>query len=361
MITGAAARAGFIENHSTRRPAGARASKRRAPESAPLRYPHFPPAAMQRRTLLIAATTARPPSMRALVLETKLTIAVGGKEPAVLPAADHRRAVGLLQGRGLDVTIADFAGGSRALRAVVGGSADVVSGAFEHAQHAEQRARRCVPSCYRGARRRSCWASTRRRCRATVARRPEGQEDRRDGAGLVDQRDGELRARQGRHQAERRVDRRCRRGARRGGGDARRGQIDAISNLDPVITLLALGRPEDHLRHAHRRRGADQGLRRADAGDLDASTRRRPSSTSTRPPCRRGPIAHGCARQVDRRAPARRDHQGHCRRPPPARRPRGLHRRLHGRQGALSPDGLFPGGQRRPRRRVRLQSTSTRR
>lgn len=33
---------------------------------------------------------------------------------------------------GLDVTIADFAGGSKALQAVVGGSADVVSGAFEH-------------------------------------------------------------------------------------------------------------------------------------------------------------------------------------------------------------------------------------
>ena len=33
---------------------------------------------------------------------------------------------------GLNVTISDFAGGSQALRAVVGGSADVVSGAYEH-------------------------------------------------------------------------------------------------------------------------------------------------------------------------------------------------------------------------------------
>src|SRR5215831_8215886 len=31
-----------------------------------------------------------------------------------------------------EVNIADFAGGSQALRAVVGGSADVVSGAYEH-------------------------------------------------------------------------------------------------------------------------------------------------------------------------------------------------------------------------------------
>src|SRR3546814_11151120 len=33
---------------------------------------------------------------------------------------------------GLDAKVVDFAGGSKALQAVVGGSADVVSGAFEH-------------------------------------------------------------------------------------------------------------------------------------------------------------------------------------------------------------------------------------
>ena len=50
----------------------------------------------------------------------------------LLPAAIHRRSAGLFQDEGLDVSIADFAGGSKALQAVVGGSADVVSGAFEH-------------------------------------------------------------------------------------------------------------------------------------------------------------------------------------------------------------------------------------
>jgi len=38
----------------------------------------------------------------------------------------------LFEAEGLEVTIVDFAGGARALQAVVGGSADVVSGAFEH-------------------------------------------------------------------------------------------------------------------------------------------------------------------------------------------------------------------------------------
>jgi hypothetical protein len=39
----------------------------------------------------------------------------------------------------------------------------------------------------------------------SMQRRSQGQEDRRHGSGLVDQRDGQLRARQGGHQAERRV------------------------------------------------------------------------------------------------------------------------------------------------------------
>ncbi len=39
---------------------------------------------------------------------------------------------GYFEDEGLNVRVIDFAGGSRALQAVVGGSADVVSGAFEH-------------------------------------------------------------------------------------------------------------------------------------------------------------------------------------------------------------------------------------
>ncbi|MCZ7561624.1 MAG: ABC transporter substrate-binding protein [Burkholderiaceae bacterium] len=62
----------------------------------------------------------------------KLTIAVGGKAAFYylpLTIAEQR---GYFKEEGLDVEIADFAGGSAALRAVVGGSADVVSGAYEH-------------------------------------------------------------------------------------------------------------------------------------------------------------------------------------------------------------------------------------
>ena len=62
----------------------------------------------------------------------KVTIAVGGKNLLYylpLTIAEQNK---FFEAEGLDVTIVDFAGGSRALQAVVGGSADVVSGAFEH-------------------------------------------------------------------------------------------------------------------------------------------------------------------------------------------------------------------------------------
>ena len=40
--------------------------------------------------------------------------------------------LGHFKAEGLDVEISDFAGGAKALQAVVGGSADVCSGAFKH-------------------------------------------------------------------------------------------------------------------------------------------------------------------------------------------------------------------------------------
>ena len=90
---------------------------------------------MQRRTLLVASSTllALPAFVRAQALEKpKLTIAVGGKNLLYYLPLTIAESKGFFKAEGLDLTIADFAGGSQALRAVVGGSADVVSGAFEH-------------------------------------------------------------------------------------------------------------------------------------------------------------------------------------------------------------------------------------
>ena len=64
--------------------------------------------------------------------QTKVRLAVGGK-PAMfyLPLTVVER-LGYFKDAGLDVEISDFPGGARALQALVGGSADVVAGAFDH-------------------------------------------------------------------------------------------------------------------------------------------------------------------------------------------------------------------------------------
>lgn len=93
---------------------------------------------LQRRTLLAAATgttlLAAAPALRAQGVEKpQLTLAVGGKNLLYYLPLTIAEQLGYFKAEGLDVKIVDFAGGSQALRALVGGSADVVSGAFEHA------------------------------------------------------------------------------------------------------------------------------------------------------------------------------------------------------------------------------------
>ena len=89
---------------------------------------------MKRRTLLTmfagAAGLAAPGWARAQA--PKVTIAVGGKNLLYYLPLTIAETQGYFKDEGLDFTIVDFAGGSRALQAVIGGSADVVSGAYEH-------------------------------------------------------------------------------------------------------------------------------------------------------------------------------------------------------------------------------------
>ena len=93
---------------------------------------------MQRRSLVLAATSLMslasvPAAVRAQAVEKpRLTLAVGGKNLLYYLPLTVAESLGYFKAEGLDVTIADFAGGSRALQAMIGGSADVVSGAFEH-------------------------------------------------------------------------------------------------------------------------------------------------------------------------------------------------------------------------------------
>src|SRR6478735_3182537 len=62
----------------------------------------------------------------------KITIAVGGKTLFYYLPLSVAERKGFFKDEGLDVEIPDFAGGAKALQALVGGSADMVSGAYEH-------------------------------------------------------------------------------------------------------------------------------------------------------------------------------------------------------------------------------------
>src|SRR6478735_523025 len=62
----------------------------------------------------------------------KITIAVGGKSLFYYLPLTVAERKGYFRDEGLEVEIPDFAGGARALQAMVGGSADMVSGAYEH-------------------------------------------------------------------------------------------------------------------------------------------------------------------------------------------------------------------------------------
>jgi NitT/TauT family transport system substrate-binding protein len=66
------------------------------------------------------------------VEKQKVSIAVGGKNLLYYLPLTIAEQLGYFKDEGLQVEISDFAGGAKALQALVGGSADVVSGAFEH-------------------------------------------------------------------------------------------------------------------------------------------------------------------------------------------------------------------------------------
>lgn len=79
------------------------------------------------------AATVAPTLVRAEGLEKKeVLIAVGGQALIYYLPLSIANLKGYFKDEGLDAKVMDFAGGSKALQAVVGGSADVVSGAFEH-------------------------------------------------------------------------------------------------------------------------------------------------------------------------------------------------------------------------------------
>jgi NitT/TauT family transport system substrate-binding protein len=82
----------------------------------------------------LAAAAVAVPALRAQgkLEKSRISIAVGGKAGFYYLPLTISEQLGYFKAEGLEVEISDFAGGAKALQALVGGSADVVSGAYEH-------------------------------------------------------------------------------------------------------------------------------------------------------------------------------------------------------------------------------------
>jgi NitT/TauT family transport system substrate-binding protein len=197
---------------------------------------------MQRRSFVLAGTAliAAPALVRAQSVEKpKLTIAVGGKNLLYYLPLTVAEVRGYLKDEGLDVTIADFAGGSRALQALIGGSADVVSGAFEHTINMQVKGQRLRALVLMG-----------RAPQIVLGINPKTMPNFKSVADLKGKKLGVtapgsstnvlanfVLAKVGLKPGDVSII-----GVGAGSGAVaamRAGQIDAISNLDPVITLLA--------------------------------------------------------------------------------------------------------------------------
>jgi sulfonate transport system substrate-binding protein len=63
---------------------------------------------------------------------TRVRIAIGGQTQMVYLPTTLARELGFYKAEGLDVELQDFEGGAKALQALIGGSADVVSGFYDH-------------------------------------------------------------------------------------------------------------------------------------------------------------------------------------------------------------------------------------
>ena len=101
---------------------------------------------LQRR-LLLAATgatllAARSGAQAQRLEKPQLTLAVGGKNLLYYLPLTIAEQLGYFKAEGLELKIVDFAGGSQALRALVGGNADVVAGAFQHTVNMQTKGQR---------------------------------------------------------------------------------------------------------------------------------------------------------------------------------------------------------------------------
>src|SRR6266699_2115573 len=93
-------------------------------------------AAMKSMRLALGALAfgllASHPAHAQAIEKPDVTLAVGGKSGLYYLPLSITERLGYFKQHGLDVTINDFAGGAKSLQALLGGSVEVVTGAYEH-------------------------------------------------------------------------------------------------------------------------------------------------------------------------------------------------------------------------------------
>jgi NitT/TauT family transport system substrate-binding protein len=97
-----------------------------------MRQIYFPYLKLFFCSLLLCGITNHNAFSQNKIEKSKISIAVGGKNLFYYLPLTIAERLGYFKDEGLDVEISDFPGGAKALQALVGGSADVVSGAYEH-------------------------------------------------------------------------------------------------------------------------------------------------------------------------------------------------------------------------------------
>lgn len=103
-----------------------------------------PPLLPRRRFLQAAAVAASCTAVAGLCAESpperaRLQLAVGGKASFYYLPLTIAEQLGFFEAEGLELEISDFAGGARAMQALAGGTAQVVAGAYEHTIHLQSR------------------------------------------------------------------------------------------------------------------------------------------------------------------------------------------------------------------------------
>ncbi len=87
---------------------------------------------MQRRSFLLGAAAALSLGRTARAETVKVRIGVGGKPLLYYLPLTVAERKGFFKEEGIEAEINDFGGGARSLQALIGGSVDVVAGAYEH-------------------------------------------------------------------------------------------------------------------------------------------------------------------------------------------------------------------------------------